>query len=173
MANKKRTKIYMKEHPGYPGIFVTVDGKVISTVKGELKQYDNHGYLAVNIPGHAGFRGVHRLIAETFIPNMNPELFTQVDHINNIKNDNRVENLRWVTPSENTQKAYSSSTCNRNRRPVSVIQIDPNTNEVVNTFSSLSEACRVTGAYITCIRHCLAGFHKTAAGYKWCRASLV
>ena len=41
----------------------------------------------------------HRVIAQQFIPN--PDNLPQVDHINHIRSDNRLENLRWVSPSTN------------------------------------------------------------------------
>lgn len=62
---------------------------------------DKNGYCKLNLwknNKQYTFR-VHQLVAKTFIPN--PLNKPEVNHINRIKNDNRVENLEWVTAQEN------------------------------------------------------------------------
>ena len=65
---------------------------------------NGRGYLQVGINGK-NYR-VHRLIAETFIPN--PEGLREIDHINRNPSDNRVENLRWADRSQNTRNTRAN-----------------------------------------------------------------
>lgn len=63
---------------------------------------EEKGYLRVLLTdnmGHCQMKSIHRLVAEAFVPN--PDNKPQVNHINQIKSDNRAENLNWMTNKEN------------------------------------------------------------------------
>ena len=66
-----------------------------------LKNSERNGYLVVSLVKNGKLKQfyVHKLVAEAFI--LNPENKPCIDHINTIRNDNRIENLRWVTYKEN------------------------------------------------------------------------
>ena len=90
---------------GYNNYLIYPDGKVYSKKrKRYLKQgTNNYGYKKVDLckDGTKKTYLVHRLVALHYIPN--PENKPQVDHINRDRSDNRIDNLRWVTRSENQQ----------------------------------------------------------------------
>ena len=91
---------------GYTGLYsVSNYGNVQSHRTGKiLKPAINHkGYLIVqlSLSGHKRNKRIHRLVAEVFIPN--PDSLPEVDHIDNDMQNNRVDNLRWVTGSCNTR----------------------------------------------------------------------
>lgn len=70
-----------------------MDGRIMPLVARE----NNRGYLRVRISGKEYL--VHRIVAETFIPN--PRALKTVNHKNLNKHDNRVGNLEWMSHSDN------------------------------------------------------------------------
>jgi len=87
-----------KEIPRFEGkYFCDISGNIYNKHK-QLKSFrGNGGYDRINL--NRKKYSVHRLVAETFLEN--PDNKPYVDHINRNPKDNRLENLRWATGSEN------------------------------------------------------------------------
>lgn len=91
---------------GHPDYFVTGGGKVLSAKGRKIRElipgYCPKGYAKVTLSnGYAReTKGVHRLVAEAFIPN--PLNLPFVGHKNDNKADNRAANLYWTDPKENS-----------------------------------------------------------------------
>ena len=94
----------MKEINNYNNYLIYPDGRVQNKkTKRILKPGKARGYLHVSLykDGEYETFRIHRLVAEHYIPN--PDNKKEVDHRYRDRTDNRVESLRWVTPSENGQ----------------------------------------------------------------------
>lgn len=126
MENEK----IIKEHPSLAGLLIRSDGAIfIPDCKGHYEHWTygsltNHGYLTIGYKKKRYL--VHRLVAETFIPNISNKL--EVDHIDRNKTNNQVSNLRWVNHIENN--------CNRsNNRPIGKRTCDLSRTEYNNMLS--------------------------------------
>tara|TARA_Y100000592_G_C5267206_1_gene220123 strand:+ start:158 stop:583 length:426 start_codon:yes stop_codon:yes gene_type:complete len=85
------------------GYHAMKDGNIWRETKNKctlVKQWTSQkGYMCASIFGKTV--EVHRVVAQQLIPN--PDNKEQIDHINRVRHDNRVENLRWVTRKENNE----------------------------------------------------------------------
>jgi len=106
LVSKEFSEIW-KDLPGYEGLYqVSSLGRVYSLFYNRiLKPFRNQkGYLRVDLRGKKRTtKVVHRLVLEAFT---GPQPKLQVNHINGIKDDNRLENLEWVTNQQNIDHAW-------------------------------------------------------------------
>lgn len=124
---------------------------------------NKYGYINISLVTLNGGKKVpaHILVAETFIPN--PENKPFVDHINGIRHDNRVENLRWATAKENSNNIVFP---NHNGKGATrrVVQFS-STGDYMRTFESLTEVADILGCNRNYISKWCRGDHKSRAGF--------
>ena len=146
----------MKNIKGYEGLYgITSCGKVWSY---KIKKFltpgvNNDGYLYVNLykDGKGKKYSVHRLVAEAYIPN--PDNLPQVDHIDNDKTHNYVNNLQWITHKDNNRKSHN--------KPILQFDLDGN---FIREWECAADVGKEVRAHIC---NCLKCNQKTAYGYKW------
>ena len=105
----------------FPNYSISSLGVVINNKTKKIKaQYQQKiGYLQIKLYKNNIRKNYthHQLMGLHFIPN--PENYSQIDHINGIRNDNRIENLRWVNQSQNQRNKKKLFNCSSQYKGVS------------------------------------------------------
>lgn len=169
-----------RDVPGFAGYQVDNEGNVYSKRDGgPLKQRDCFGYKRVTLYAESGKPKsvpVHRVVAMAFLPN--PDGLPQVNHKNEIRADNHVENLEWCTASYNINYGSRNAIVSKKLRDDKtkkfgrkVEQIDPVTKAVVAVWPSLRSIEQALGYAHSNIQNCCEGRRKTRGGFEWRYAS--
>lgn len=150
----------MKDIIGYEGLYaITSCGKVWSYRSQKFLKNTilNNGYAQVDLckDGQSKKYLVHRLVAEAYAPN--PLGLPQVNHKNEVKTDNYINNLEWC------DSEYNNNYGNHNKaisKSVYCVELD-------KIYSSTREAAKelgIKGNHISCV---CRGVRKTSGGYHW------
>lgn len=140
------------------GFKMKIKGRVLKP------KLSNKGYLEVILsdgPKKKCCR-VHQLVAKTFLPN--PNNYSIINHINEVKTDNRIENLEWCTHKYNSEEYHRSRTL--------IYKYDLKGNFIC-TFNLITEAALSVDGDKTGINHCCNGNLKTYKGFIWTKSPLT
>lgn len=147
----------------FPNYYIDTKGNVFNANGIKLKPLvSNNGYLRVSLSNHEVKHkrfSIHRLVAESFIPN--PENLPQVNHKDEDKTNNCVENLEWCTALENLN--YSNVIEKASEAKEQKIRC-VTTGEI---FSSLKEVKNKFGVHHSNLVACCRGRRKRCGGMEW------
>lgn len=157
---------------GYEGLYeVSNLGRVKSLLHDNewiLKQIDNgHGYLRVALSKNGNVKKyrVHRLVARAFVLNDDPENKTHINHKNEIKTDNRADNLEWCNSHYNDNYGTRNQRISK-QNSKAIKQIDAAGN-VIRIWESTVVAAKHFNRSGNTLCNCLHGRQRTAWGYRW------
>ena len=149
----------------YPNYSVSNYGRVRNNKTGYILKplKVGFGYVVVELWNKNGPKSkkIHRLVAEAFLPN--PDKKPQVNHIDGNKKNNRLDNLEWVTASENMKHSYDSKIrVPHQERPVRIVE----TGEIFKSVKECAEKIEGHDCDISrCLRQSTAKGLMQANGY--------
>ena len=154
-----------KDCKGYEGLYQVSNLGRVWSIRSQryLKGcYDKDGYIKVNLTAKNGkvkTERVHRLVALAFLSN--PKGLPQVNHIDENKENNCVDNLEWTSIKDNANHGTRNKRISKaNSIPVYCFELD-------KTFYGAREAERELGINHSSISKACHGKQKTAGGYLW------
>ncbi len=163
ISNKGRVKSLPRK------IYAGRKGTSVRTTKEHIinPKYDKDGYQILSLHNDNGkiiYPKVHRLVALCFLPNCNFNSYKFIDHKNGIRDDNKVENLRWANHSINNSNRHDFSYWIKNGKKINQYTLD---GKLVKTWNYVGEIERICGFQHWNIVSCCQGKYKQAYGYKW------
>ena len=125
------------------------------------------GYLKVDLyyGGKRIVKLIHRLVAEAFIKNNNPSINTEINHKDNDKTNNNIENLEWCDRSYNNRYSdIQKNITELKKKPVKQYTLD---GKLIKIWPSIRECERNTEFQQSAISRCCAGKQGQHKGFKW------
>ena len=172
--NNENEEIW-KDVVGYEGLYQVSDkGRVKSLWFGKEKILkpvkDGRGYLLVNFYKNGDMKmcKIHRLVALTFLTN--PQNLPEINHRDEDKTNNKVENLEWCDRKYNcnfgsrNQRIAEKHTNGKDSKPVLQYTLD---GKFVKEWKSTRDVQRNLGYFQTCISACCLGKQKSAYKFVW------
>lgn len=162
---------------GFEGIYEVNNVGIVRTVKsGFLRklQLAPNGYYSVTLKlnGKSYRKDVHRIVALAFLPQIEGKNW--VNHIDNNKLNNNIDNLEWCTPKENMLHCMKNGRFRPENGLKKAIENNKKTvyqyskdGELINIFNSMNDAVRETNTQQSQISRCCNNKSKTANGYIW------